>query len=123
MHTAPKNGPRNAQTPKAKRRGLKTVTNQVPKMGSISWGTLRSKDLVRSFTSEYERLGGRPSNIRRFDNVIIGNNLSASHDEELTWALEDLFELLNEMAPEGSYFGAHEGDGADFGFWLLSEEA
>jgi hypothetical protein len=105
------------------RRWPETVTNQVPKMGSISCGTLRSKDLVRSFTSEYERLGGRPSNIRHFDNVIIGNNLSASHDEELTWALEDLFELLNEMAPEGSYFGAHEGDGADFGFWLLSEGA
>ncbi len=31
--------------------------------------------------------------------------------------LEDLEDLLNSYAPPGHYFGAHEGDGSDFGFW------
>jgi len=91
-------------------------------LGTVSEGTLRPEDLVKSFASEYERLGGIQSNIRHFNNVIDGNNLSASHEEELSWALEDLFDLLNKLAPEGCYFGAHEGDGALFGFWKTEEQ-
>lgn len=30
---------------------------------------------------------------------------------------DDVFEHLNEIAPDGYYFGAHPGDGSDFGFW------
>ena len=29
--------------------------------------------------------------------------------------------MLNELAPEGTSFGAHEGDGSDFGFWTYEE--
>ena len=35
---------------------------------------------------------------------------------------EDVFDLMNEIAPEGSYFSAHEGDGSDFGFWEVVED-
>lgn len=38
---------------------------------------------------------------------------------EETWALAD---DLDNLAPEGYYFGGHPGDGADFGFWKLEEE-
>ncbi len=31
--------------------------------------------------------------------------------------LDDIFELLNDIAPEGCYFGARIGDGCDYGFW------
>jgi hypothetical protein len=38
--------------------------------------------------------------------------------EECSFVLnEDLFDALGEHAPEGFHFGAHEGDGACFGFW------
>jgi len=34
---------------------------------------------------------------------------------------EDMYGILNEIAPIGTYFGAHVGDGALFGFWVVSD--
>lgn len=38
--------------------------------------------------------------------------------EEAVYLLEELFDTINAYAPEGYYFGAHPGDGSDFGFWV-----
>jgi hypothetical protein len=35
---------------------------------------------------------------------------------------EDIWEALNDIAPRGTYFGAHPGDGSDMGFWPVEEE-
>lgn len=37
--------------------------------------------------------------------------------EDCTWDMEWLQERLEYYAPEGTYFGASDGDGACFGFW------
>jgi hypothetical protein len=37
--------------------------------------------------------------------------------------LEVLDRILNDLAPDGYWWGAHEGDGASFGFWEHSAEA
>ena len=34
---------------------------------------------------------------------------------------EDIWDLLNEIAPEHTYFGSHEGDGSAYGFWTSDE--
>jgi hypothetical protein len=105
----------------------------------ISSGTLRDVDLIDAFTGvldehaidhpryasaradfesecanlaldELRRPGGLPDDERssRLDN--------ATHEY-----LQVLFEALEELAPEGTSFGAHEGDGASFGFWPIEE--
>ena len=42
--------------------------------------------------------------------------------EEADEDLIVLHSLLHELAPSNCYFGAHPGDGADFGFWESEED-
>lgn len=37
-------------------------------------------------------------------------------------AVDELVYRLDLLAPKGYYFGAHPGDGSDFGFWRYSDE-
>ena len=95
--------------------------------GSISTGTLRTADLLASFAAELSH------HVKaNFDNLepkaiydyaaTIGaaecNESIAEHDpDHADDILTDLQEALQHFAPPYAYFGALEGDGADFGFW------
>lgn len=98
---------------------------------TVIHGTLRTEDLVEAFTDEYERLGGCEGTINLYRSHLLrpegesgwdGERYVYSRDEELAYDLDDLFELLNELAPDGTTFGSHPGDGSDFGFWTYDEE-
>jgi hypothetical protein len=99
-----------------------TDANKAVADQTVIHGTLRPEDLVETFTDEYERLGGRPHNIKLFRSHL---RLPEGEDreDELAYDLEDLYGLLNELAPAGTSFGSHPGDGSDFGFWTYEEEA
>lgn len=102
------------------------MTKTVDFTGSVSHGTLREQDLLGTFwgiLAEYDN--DRAANLAieyDLDDTNHGaDDWETWADENLggdtQWLLEDLFDALGELAPEGTYFGAHPGDGSDFGFW------
>lgn len=91
-------------------------------LGSISSGTMRPEDLIPAFLSEIERLDAkRGAELRStYSDVIEADDYDS---EDAAWLLDKLFDTLEELAPEGFYFGAHPGDGADYGFWPDQDDA
>lgn len=92
--------------------------------GSVSTGTLRTEDLLRRFASELERVfpfGGRSLVIEAREaaaNYPRGNEMQ----EHAEWVLSEVIAQLDDIAGrEGLTFGAHEGDGADFGYWKAED--
>ena len=103
-------------------------------MGTVSSGTMRAEDLIPDFCYQLSQLarqsGILPAKARRahlalvkeierriedereFEDQDLGIDGTADDD------LESLFDALNEYSAPYSYFGAHPGDGADYGWWL-----
>lgn len=79
-------------------------------IGTVSSATMRTEDLYDAFTSELERLDSK-----RYLQFVLDK--SEDPDEQI----EELFDILNQYAPDGCYFGAHPGDGCDYGFWKFEE--
>jgi len=45
------------------------------------------------------------------------------YSEMMSWILnEDIWDAMNDITPDGCYFGAHPGDGSDYGFWQVEED-
>lgn len=88
--------------------------------GSISTGTLRPQDLIPAFHGALHWLDEKGA-----EGIVDGVPGEAWDDddhafwteENCSWIIDELSDALQEFAPPYSYFGAHEGDGADFGFW------
>lgn len=114
-------------------------------LGTISHGTLRIQDLlpasldalctlwnsrysslILELDAEYRR-SRTPVGIACYEaGYTKGLDLC---DDDPWWQTERASELLaavhdalDEVAPAGAYFGTHEGDGSDFGFWPCPEE-
>ena len=85
--------------------------------GSISSGTLRSQDLLSTFAAHL------PANYKALKDEAeaLAGCIEEGADDVDGWhvseVLDELYQALNDEAPDGHYFGAHEGDGAEFGFW------
>ena len=89
---------------------------------SISHATLRDEDLIPAFEEVLDAAGveyDRPSAVNM---LLLGQPLTDDELEEAGYYLnETLFDLLDGIAPDGTCFGAHPGDGSDFGFWEVEE--
>lgn len=110
-------------------------TNAVVQPGSVISGTTRSEDLIPRFWAELH-------DINEDSRRVLGDSWSTSYRtykaildviEARRWSrpyfeselgyydLEALVNGLNELAPDGYYFGTHPGDGTDWGFWEIEE--
>ena len=102
-------------------------------LGTISHGTLRSEDLLETFADELARLNrgsekspGAAALIAeaRETRECLENDpdcVDVDIREAASEVIAELIDALHEFAPPFCYFGAHEGDGSDFGFWPSME--
>ena len=94
---------------------------------SLIHGTLRACDLIPAFlgaienTPEYTQIAQTNDwNLKVIFDPSADDNDERWESEEMSYLLnEELFDILNNYAPEGYYFGAHPGNGSDFGFWVI----
>lgn len=120
-------------------------------LGSVSSGTMRAEDLVPAFLSALEDVRNelavpgsttdsaeetlaRSQEVGRLDDVLgeIEERMNAEIEpdsdeegyfdgEEASEDLQTLEDELSNYSPPFCRFGAHEGDGADYGFWISWE--
>jgi hypothetical protein len=100
--------------------------------GTVVEGTMRTEDLIRAFGhtlrecdySGYQQVKSYYAPVLAYMRDHAGElyGAPASLLDSAEHMREELYDRLDEVAPEGMYFGAHPGDGADFGFWTIDEE-
>jgi hypothetical protein len=108
-------------------------------IGSISHGTLRTADLLEAFAGELEYQVHRNAKEWRSDNgrkqldaflKLIGEvseliDEASEIDPEDNEAMDIVAELqdaLEYFSLPYCYFGTHEGDGSDFGYWPCMDQ-
>lgn len=103
------------------------MANQI--IGTVSHGTMCTQNLIPAFLDALEvvwpeayegymaaAFGPIPAHV-----MDEGDSSVWWTSDDAAWLLESLFNQLDEAAPEGYYFGAHPGDGSDYGFWAIEE--
>lgn len=91
----------------------------------VSSGTLRDENLILSFWRALRVLNAdRADELQNeVGQALLMLNepspLSEDMSERVQELITDLMNALDDMAPEGHYFGAHVGDAADFGYWPI----
>jgi hypothetical protein len=106
-------------------------------LGTVSHGTLRSEDLLGKFLFTLEEID--PKAGARFNAELIeygfGHSMCGAcgmgnreewpegfDDDTAQEIIHDMMDAINAACPNGIYFGAHYGDGSDFGFWEVCED-
>ena len=106
--------------------------------GTIIQATMRSEDLIPAFIDalsvaidDHSLSCGNQNLICCANYGAITENLGAMErrakvagyydSDDAGYDLEFLTDALDAYAPQGCYFGAHPGDGSDFGFWKTED--
>jgi hypothetical protein len=137
--------PRIPQTENADVRAMSAIKRITAELGSVISGTMRHEDLIPAFIDRLDDLkqelalsAADPTNAGCELDIVrqvgaIDDFLGAIEQrmevegycdsEESAYDLESLFDALEVFAPDGCYFGAHPGDGSDYGFWQAEVSA
>lgn len=88
-------------------------------IGSVSTGTLLESDLIPSFLWEARQLRLTKDERKTVSRINRESDVDGYFEsEECEYDLEQLYSILDNHSLPYFYFGAHPGDGADFGWWL-----
>ena len=88
----------------------------------VSEGTLRSEDLIPVLLNVCQALEVEGVDAMRDEFVRLlddDGEVSPYCDESASELTNELMDKINDACPANLYFGAHEGDGACFGFWEI----
>ncbi len=103
---------------------------KLARLGTVIHGTGRPEDIIPALASKLRELMVRNEAEPDVDRTPILKLLdeancpfeAAFYDTDAANELiDELTDALNEFAPPFCYFGAHEGDGSDFGFWFSND--
>ena len=97
-------------------------------LGTISRATMCMEDLIPCFIEELKRIDishEYQDAIKEGEDII-----KQAEKDETVWDNEDTFNYLHEVlwgaldqfSPPYCYFGAHPGDGSDYGYWAENIE-
>lgn len=92
--------------------------------GTVSHGTMQEQDLISAFFPVLSDLAPEASARLAPDSVLV---MAALHMGEPSLIdvgefMAELFDAMDSAAPDGYRFGAHEGDGSDYGYWEVEVE-
>ena len=89
-------------------------------LGTVSHGTMREEDLIPDFLYELEHQKHLAREHRKLCRDINARMNAEDYyeSEDASEDLSELFDALDAYAPPFFYFGAHPGDGSDYGYWL-----
>jgi hypothetical protein len=81
--------------------------------------------LIEAFSSELEMLDaeGEYTSLLKESQEILetiqeeDDSFTEDQQETADYIVEELFDALDTFSPPFCYFGAHEGDASDYGFW------
>lgn len=109
-------------------------------IGSISHGTMREEDLIPDFTANlyhsakvskanghFHTIGDVAAKTRKAHVALvraIETRIESDgyyESEDAGYDMESLFDALQAYAGPYFYFGAHPGDGSDYGYWLSED--
>ena len=93
--------------------------NETIDTGAVSEGTLLTGELLYTFANELDWVGGDPTLVKEARHILEND---MQHFDMGSECVNDLIDALNDLCPEGFYFGSHPGDPACFGFWACDEE-
>lgn len=85
--------------------------------GTVIRGTMRNEDVIPALVEELEDIVGSDRTDAQRKLIYDARNIVDYDSDDAFEIGIELFDALNDLAPEGMYFGSHEGDGSDYGFW------
>lgn len=90
---------------------------------SLSHATMRPEDLIPCFISALREIeadnAGIMADLDQMEKDMQADDYYNGYAYQ--YDLDYLTDLLNACSPDGFYFGAHIGDGSDYGFWECEE--
>ena len=89
----------------------------LPRGSLVDYASHRPQDLIPAFLDLLKDVDA-PEYDRRLPSYAMEDQEHQWwNSEECNWLLEELFDTLDQYAPDDHYFGAHPGNGTDFGVW------